>query len=79
MGRQWDEKSTNVRIETPESPFWDLLADWTVGDIPTPLYAEDLEPCPSCGRSVVARDGRCEQCALEHELFHREERLVGNL
>lgn len=73
MGLELKKKSTNVRISIPES-WWELLADWTVGEIPTPSFKE-VEPCPSCGNATVARDGRCEQCALEHELFHRDERL----
>jgi len=77
MGRKLDKNSTNVRLSIPES-WWSLLADWTVGEIPTPSFAEDF-PCPDCGSSTVTRDGRCEQCALEHELFHRDERLTSNV
>lgn len=74
MGRQLVNNSTNVRLSIPES-WWALLADWTVGEIPAPSFTES-QPCPSCSKATVSREGRCEQCALEHELFHREDRAV---
>lgn len=74
MDRTERNNSTNVRLSIPDA-WWAVLADWTVGEIPTPSFDEPTS-CPSCGRSSVARDGRCEQCALEHELFHRDERTI---
>lgn len=73
MGHRIDAKnSTNVRVSIPDA-MWSLLADWTVGDIATPTFREP-EPCSSCGDGAVSRAGRCEQCALEYELFHRDDR-----
>jgi hypothetical protein len=70
MGRLLDVKnSTNVRFS---DAVWSLVSDWTVGEIAAPSFTE-YEACPTCGEGAVTRSGRCEQCALEYELFHREE------
>jgi hypothetical protein len=72
MGRLLDvKKSTNVRISIPDA-VWNLVSDWAVGEIAAPSFRE-YEPCPTCGEGAVTRSGRCEQCALEYELFHRED------
>lgn len=71
MGPSRTEKSTNVRFSIADA-FWATVSDWAVGEIPTPLFGEDAE-CLDCGEPAVCAE-RCEQCALEHELFHRETR-----
>jgi hypothetical protein len=45
MGRNWDENSTNVRINHEREPslFWSLLSDWTVGEITPELATEDTD------------------------------------
>ena len=72
MGRSVSENSTNVRFSLTDA-WWSWLSDWTVGEIATPSFDEPA-PCPACGEGAVTRAGRCEQCALEYELFHREQR-----
>lgn len=75
MGREWSKNSTNVRFsEGMERAFWKVLSDWTVGEI-APTF-EEPGPCPVCGEGAVARAGRCEQCALEYELFHPDARVT---
>ena len=64
MGRLLDVKNgTNVRLSIPEA-VWDLIADWTVGDIAAPTFTE-YAPFPA--------DLHDEQYALEYELFHRDD------
>lgn len=65
-------KSTNVRFSLADA-ILTRVSDWAVGEIPTPLYAEDAE-CVDCGGAIDGAE-RCDQCAVEHELFHREERV----
>lgn len=72
MGQLLSKNSTNVRFH---DLWWSWVSDWTVGEI-TPVMTES-DPCPTCGDGAVTRGGRCEQCALEHELFHRENREGG--
>ena len=69
MGPLLAKNSTNVRFS---DRWWTWVSDWAVGEI-RPELAEQ-EPCPACGEGAVTRSGRCEQCALEYELFHREDR-----
>lgn len=70
MGPSLSQNSTNVRFS---DRVWGWVADWTVGELSS-SGRTDGALCPSCEENVVSRSGLCEQCALEHELFHRDER-----
>ena len=70
MGPSLSKNSTNVRFS---DRVWSWVSDLTVGELPASSLT-DAAACPSCGEAPVTRDGTCEQCSLEHELFHRDER-----
>ena len=72
MGRNRTENSTNVRFSFGDA-VWSWLSDVTVGEIEAPSFTEE-DLCTSCGEGAVTRAGRCEQCSLEDELFHRDRR-----